>query len=69
MLWPMFNSTRCGTRKQRRQIFVIQSVPGVHFQAERVRLFRAGNQALQFTVGSAGILPASCAVWSSGHAG
>ena len=34
---------------QRRQIFVIQSVPGVHLQAERVRLFRAGNEALQFT--------------------
>jgi hypothetical protein len=48
MLWPMFNSTRCGTRMQRRQIFVIQSVPGVHLQAERVRLLRAGNQPLQF---------------------
>jgi len=33
---------------QRGQVRVIQSVPRVHLQAERVRLFRAGNQPLQF---------------------
>ena len=34
--------------EKRRQIFVIQSVSGVHLQAERVRLLRAGNQTVQF---------------------
>jgi hypothetical protein len=33
---------------QRRQVFVIQSVPGIHAQAQRVRLLRAGNQPLHF---------------------
>ena len=34
--------------EQRRQIFVVQSVPGVHLEPERVRLFRTGNEAVEF---------------------
>ena len=35
---------------QQRQVLVIQAVPGVDLQAERVRLLRAGDQPFQLVV-------------------
>src|ERR1017187_4277397 len=35
---------------QQRQIVVVQAVPGIDLQAERVRLLRRGNQSSQFSV-------------------
>src|ERR1039458_3647858 len=35
---------------QRRQVCIVQSVPRIHLQPERVRLVRAGNQPRQFVL-------------------
>jgi len=41
---------------KRGQVFIIQTVAGIYFQTERVRLFRPINQALQFRLTLGGIM-------------
>ena len=50
MLWPMFNSTRCGTRCSRARFWQFNPCPALTCNPETVRLFCRRDEALNLNL-------------------